>query len=583
MKKFKSFYTTALALVMTSAIIMTGCTSSKSDSKKKATTSTEESSEKETEQETTERVLETYDEPELTGTEVPLNIQTEENVIDDKYRNYYEIFVASFCDSDGDGMGDIQGLISKLDYINDGDPTTDDDLGYNAIWLMPIHPSASYHKYDVMDYQDIDEAYGTLDDYKQLVEECHKRGIDLIIDLVMNHSSVAHPWFKEAKTYLQNLPEGQQPNAADCKYVDYYTFTTEQVNNKYYPVGSSSYYYDGEFSQMMPDLNLDNPDVRAEFEQIAKFWLDLGTDGFRLDAVKEYYSGDTDHNVDVLTWFNGYVKGVNPDAYIVGETWTGDNYEYVASGMDSAFDFLYSQNAGMIQMVVNEAYTGEFLADCYGDSVDMLEEINPNAIFASFIGNHDIDRVTAILGYNENKIKFAHGLMALMPGNIFEYYGDEIGTGGSGADENKRSAMRWVADEDAEGMTTGPSGMQKDYVINKFGSVEEQLADEGSILNYVKKTIKLRNVFPEISRGDIDLTIQDDIEDEAIFATIRKYNDSSIIVLANTSSEEFKTVTLPRDKYGYTDIEGVVTIGEQQPYQYDDTIALPPQSIVVLK
>ena len=127
MKKFKSFYTTALALVMTSAIIMTGCTSSKSDSKKKATTSTEESSEKETEQETTERVLETYDEPKLTGTEVPLNIQTEENVIDDKYRNYYEIFVASFCDSDGDGMGDIQGLISKLDYINDGDPTTDDD------------------------------------------------------------------------------------------------------------------------------------------------------------------------------------------------------------------------------------------------------------------------------------------------------------------------------------------------------------------------------------------------------------------------------------------------------------------------
>ena len=198
----------------------------------------------------------------------------------------------------------------------------------------------------------------------------------------------------------------------------------------------------------------------------------MGVDGFRLDAVKEYYSGDTDHNVDELTWFNGYVKGVNPDAYIVGETWTGDNYEYVASGMDSAFDFSYSQNAGMIQMVVNEAYTGEFLADCYGDSVDMLEEINPNAIFASFIGNHDIYRVTAILGYNENKIKFAHGLMALMPGNIFEYYGDEIGTGGSGADENKRSAMRWVADEDAEGMTTGPSGMQKDYVINKFDELK---------------------------------------------------------------------------------------------------------------
>ena len=145
MKKFKSFYTTALALVMTSAIIMTGCTSSKSDSKKKATTSTEESSEKETEQETTKRVLETYDEPKLTGTEVPLNIQTEENVIDDKYRNYYEIFVASFCDSDGDGMGDIQGLISKLDYINDGDR---DKFGY-AILCGPR---------DIMTYESVQKS-----------------------------------------------------------------------------------------------------------------------------------------------------------------------------------------------------------------------------------------------------------------------------------------------------------------------------------------------------------------------------------------------------------------------------------------
>ena len=140
------------------------------------------------------------------------------NVIEDNYRTYYEVFVYSFCDSDGDGIGDIPGLISKLDYINDGDDATDTDLGCNGIWLMPVNPSPTYHKYDVADYYGIDEQYGTLEDFKELLAECDKRGIKVIMDLVLNHSSSQNPWFQEAYSYLQQL-DGKEPSVEECPYL----------------------------------------------------------------------------------------------------------------------------------------------------------------------------------------------------------------------------------------------------------------------------------------------------------------------------------------------------------------------------
>ena len=147
--------------------------------------------------------------------EIPLNI------IDDKYRNFYEVFVYSFYDSDGDGIGDLKGLTEKLDYINDGDDSTDSDLGFSGIWLMPIMPSTTYHKYDVTDYYNIDKEYGTLDDFKEFVAECDKRNISVIIDLVMNHTSSKHPWFTQACDYLRSL-DGKEPDVNECKYLDYY-------------------------------------------------------------------------------------------------------------------------------------------------------------------------------------------------------------------------------------------------------------------------------------------------------------------------------------------------------------------------
>ncbi|MBE9472169.1 MAG: alpha-amylase, partial [Chloroflexi bacterium] len=189
---------------------------------------------------------------------------------------FYEIFVRSFYDSDGDGVGDLNGLIEKLDYLNDGDPATTDDLGVTGLWLMPISQSPSYHGYDVADYLTVDDEYGTNEDFRRLMEEAHKRDIRVIVDLVLNHTSSQHPWFQSAR------------DDVDSPYRDFYVWSEENPGYKS-PWGgqvwhrtSSGYYY-GIFWEGMPDLNYDNPAVTTEMEEVIRFWLeDMGADGFRL-------------------------------------------------------------------------------------------------------------------------------------------------------------------------------------------------------------------------------------------------------------------------------------------------------------
>lgn len=223
------------------------------------------------------------------------------NIIDDNYRNYYEIFVGSFYDSDGDGMGDLNGVTEKLDYIT--------DLGCNGIWLMPIMPSPTYHKYDVEDYENVDSAYGTAEDFKKLVDACHEKGIRLVIDLVMNHSSSKHPWFTQACEYLAGLKDGEQPDLSVCPYAGYYNFSNEKVSQTYYQVpGTTNWWYEGSFWSEMPDLNMENDAVRKEFENIADYWMDLGVDGFRMDAAMHYTENATVANSDVLNWYYTYCK-----------------------------------------------------------------------------------------------------------------------------------------------------------------------------------------------------------------------------------------------------------------------------------
>lgn len=506
------------------------------------------------------------------------------NIIDDNYRTWYEVFLYSFYDSDGNGIGDINGLIKKLDYINDNDPDTDTDLGCNGIWLMPVMPSATYHKYDVIDYYDIDKEYGTLEDFQRLLEECHNRGINVILDLVMNHTSAKHMWFLKATGYLQSLPEGEEPSEEECPYFGYYNFVRlDGAKNGYYKVsGTEDWYYEAMFWDQMPDLNLKNENVRREFQEIADFWLDMGVDGFRLDAAKEFVSGSVTDNVEILTWFNDYVKSVKPDCYLVAEVWTdmATFSQYYASGIDSVFNYSYGAAGGRIAATVKnigKENVGTNLANAMVNTQETLSAYNPDYIDASFLNNHDNARAAGYVVYKPELVKLMGGINLMMPGSSFIYYGEEIGMKGSGKkDEDFRAPMLWSL-TDTMGITSGPSGM--DPQESKFEGVDGQLADKESILNYYIKAVRLRNENPEIARGVVSAI---GLEDSTIAATARTYNDSTIYVLYNLSDTE-KTLTFDKETYGYKELVGYLTVDQTAPSLKKSTLTIPPYGIVILK
>lgn len=460
------------------------------------------------------------------------------HVIDDNYRTFYEVFVYSFYDSDGDGIGDFQGLSEKLDYINDGDNSTTGDLGCNGIWLMPIMPSTTYHKYDVIDYMDIDPEYGTMDEFDAFMEQCQERDIHVILDLVINHTSSKHPWFLQATDYLRTLGDGE-PDLSLCPYFDYYNFSKDKKSGSYYLVSGTDWYYEAPFWGEMPDLNLYSAAVREEIAEITQFWLEKGVSGFRLDAVKEYVSDNTTANVEILTWLNETVKEQRADTYLVGEAWmdVSTYAKYYASGMDSLFNFQFAAQDGVIAGTLNR--TGGNSAISYGKNAaataEKLSAFGEQAMDAPFYTNHDMGRSA---GYyagedSEAKTKIAQAMNLLMRGNAFLYYGEELGMKGAGKDENKRAPMYWTTDLDALGMCDGPVYM--DPVKMKFGSLEEQEAEEASIYQYVKKVIQIRNTLPEIARGEVEYL--ESVSNEAICVLRKTYEGSQIVLLYNLSAE----------------------------------------------
>lgn len=501
----------------------------------------------------------------------------EVQVIDDNYRTWYEIFVYSFNDSNGDRVGDLQGVITKLDYVS--------ELGFNGIWLMPIMPSPSYHKYDVTDYKAIDPLYGSMEDFERLVQECDKRGIKLIIDLVLNHTSSEHPWFTAACEYLEQLEEGEEPSAEECPYYAYYNFVAGDPSSPtYYQVGDTDYYYEGAFSDRMPDVNFDCEAVRKEFEDIMSFWLDKGVRGFRLDAVKHFYGDSTGKNVEALTWVNDYVKYIDPHAYIVGECWDGMNVyaQYYASGVDSFFNFEFADSGGVITRTLT--YNGESnSAQAYAKALvrvqNAIRDVREDAIDAPFYVNHDLARAAGYLRYDERKIKMAATLNVLMSGSAFVYYGEEIGMTGSGRDENKRAPMFWSTDNTVKGMTDGPADMEPQE--NRFASVAEQMKDEDSIYHFYQDTILLRNQNPEIARGTVARL--EEITDQDIAAISKTYDGTTIYLIYNLSETDKKKVTLSREQYGYTDIAGYLSVDGGKVTLSGDTLTLPSYSVVVLR
>lgn len=516
------------------------------------------------------------------------------NMVDDRYNTYYEIFVYSFCDSDGDRVGDLQGVISKLDYLNDGDDTTDEDLGIDAIWLMPIMPSSSYHKYDVEDYYNIDEKYGTLEDFDELIAECDARGIDVIIDLVINHSSGKHPWFLEAERYINEcVKEGKEPDASECKYFDYYHFS-KKLESGYTGLGNG-WYYEAQFTANMPDLNLANPDVRAEIEDIVKFWFDRGVAGFRLDAVKEFYTGNNALNVETLEWFSDMVTAIKPDAYMVGECWTGaaTYLQYYESGITSLFDYENAQAEGYMVKAAKNGYKAYTARDYSLRTVQIQQEIlanNPEGINATFLSNHDNDRAAGYFS-GENgvhELKMAAALNLLNWGNAFIYYGEEVGMKGSGTDPNRRAPMYWSADSREAGMTNGPSDMKG--VTQKYDSVTDQLKDSNSILSFYRSLIRFRNQNPEIARGEI--TAYTDLGHDKVSVTKRTWEGSEVLVLINTSNEaeelDLSSITVNGKNISEAEVRGWL-YADMDTKKYEtgkikgDTVKMPAFSIVILK
>ncbi|MEZ4629571.1 MAG: alpha-amylase family glycosyl hydrolase [Deinococcales bacterium] len=263
---------------------------------------------------------------------------------------YYEIFVRSFKDSNGDGIGDLQGVIAALDYLQ--------DLGITGIWLMPIHPSPSYHGYDIIDYYGINPAYGNLEDFKSLLQEAHQRGIKVMLDLVINHTSNFHPWF-------QRFREGEVP------YDDYYVWSDEKPDWRGVS-GSPAWhalderYYLGLFWSGMPDLNLSSQALTQELYRMVAYWLNLGVDAFRFDAVQHLIESDSGSIRNTLKpWhglkpFEAFIKTVNPAAFIVAETWTDS--ETIAkyhreADLDLSFNYpIYNALIGGIQNAMPAIY-----------------------------------------------------------------------------------------------------------------------------------------------------------------------------------------------------------------------------------
>ena len=434
-------------------------------------------------------------------------------------RTTYEVFVNSFCDSDGDGIGDLRGLLSRLDYINDGDPAGGDDLGMTGLWLMPVFPSPTYHKYDATDFKGIDPSYGTLEDMDALITACHERGMTVILDLAVNHTSTAHPWFQEAARYLRSLPPGRDAVKEECPYVWYYQFAREQYDG-YVPLPDSEWYYEARFWSEMPDLNLTTGEVRQELKDVIDFWIDRGVDGFRLDAVTSYYTDNFQAGIEFTKWITDTAKERNPSAYIVGEAWT-DQYsyaQYYKSGIDSLFDFAFAGRDGLIARVVNRTAGLRSFAEAMVQEEELYASMNPYYVNAPFYTNHDMDRGAEFYvgdsgaasgneasggsgasGNGRARVKIAEALNLLMTGNAFVYYGEELGMKGAGRDEARRAPMYWSDDPHAPGMCAGPPGMGE--VRMEYGSWEKQKDDPASILNYIREAVRIRESLPVIARG----------------------------------------------------------------------------------
>ena len=439
---------------------------------------------------------------------------------------FYEVFVRSFYDQNGDGKGDLKGLTAKLDYLNDGDSTTHSDLGITGIWLMPIMQSPSYHGYDVTNYRIVNSDYGTNADFAAFIQAAHNRGIKVIIDLVMNHTSDQNPWFIQSAA------------SATSSYRNWYRWSATNPGGSW-NLKNGSYYY-AVFGSGMPDLNYSNADVKAEMFDVARFWLqDMHADCFRLDAVKYIFetatqTEDTPETFQFWKDFRTSYKTVNPNAFAVGEAWTATNIikKYVENnGLDYCFEF------PLASALINAANNGD--AATLAMRVDEAMASYPFLQFGTFLTNHDQDRVMSILGNNVSKAKLAAQLLLSFPGIPFIYYGEEIGTIGPKPDENIRTPLQWDSSANAGFSTATPwRAPQSDYNTK---NIVAQQRDNTSLWNVYNKMIQLRTSEPALRRGNYTSI---NSNSSFAFAFMRQYQNETIFVVSNLSATELTNLQI---------------------------------------
>ena len=435
----------------------------------------------------------------------------------------YQIFVESFRDGDGDGKGDLKGILEALPYL--------DALGVGRVWLTPIFKSGSYHRYDTEDYLKVDPPLGTEDDLKELIEAYHSKGIEVILDLVLNHTSFQHPWFLQSQKDVGRGYYGPGSKADYYCYIDglRHAYT-------YSPVAKKA--YEGRFSGWMPDLNLDSPDVRQEVDGICRKWLTLGVDGFRLDAVRFYYFQEREKTVEFLRFLRRTCDKYRPGAYIVGEAWMNYtigsaywqkgsrlNFDGEDSGLKTVMDFrlmgiasqAFHQKKGGLQAIF-EHMCYDFV---YPDIYHVLR----------FLENHDTDRFLPALPESvEDLYAFKQGMTFLLtiPGIPQLYYGQELLMNG-----NKSKSDGYVR-------LDVPGGWPGD-TRNEF-TAEGRSAVQNEAWNFLRTILHWRKDNDVIAHGQM----KHFMPDNGVYVYERRLGERSAIVIMNGQDEP---VNLSLDRY----------------------------------
>ncbi|HEV2621707.1 MAG TPA: alpha-amylase family glycosyl hydrolase [Frateuria sp.] len=400
---------------------------------------------------------------------------------------WYEIFVRAWYDTNGDGIGDLNGVTARLDYLK--------SLGVDGIWLMPINPSPSYHGYDITDYEAINPQYGTLADFDRLLREAHRRGIEVILDLVVNHTSDRHPWFLAAR-------EPHDPHHA------WYSWATAGTDlhaasatggQAWHALGAQHYL--GVFTGDMPDLDFDTPAVRTAIDDIGRFWLARGVDGFRLDAARHIYAdfpGQVDDPAILqrnLAWWSSFrsaMTKMHPGAYLVGEVTRDDPGQLAPwyGSLDAVFDFPLA--AQLIRSATSERNYG------LGDLLARTAAAIPAGRDAPFLSNHDQERVMSQLGGDARHMRVAAAMLLTLPGRTFLYYGEELGMRGTKPDPDLREPMRWHRDPHGTGESRWKAFSAGD---GPAVSVDAEQDDPHSLLAWYRALIGWRRELPVLRDG----------------------------------------------------------------------------------